>query len=299
MRPQSRRGCLSLVAALALLLQLLPWSGGLFMTTQEAARILGIQAGASAKAIRDAKRARLKKCHPDIAGDDGRQLREVLQAVEILENPHTASDAGRPAARARWASPSPRTYAPPAKPQTSAYYGANGVKEQWYQALCNIRLRNQPDTASVPNGKMLRQGEVVKVAEVRTAGAQTYLKMAGPSGQIAGGGWVFTMGVAGRWKDQPILTPSYPPGKPATGKYEAMCDIRVRRFPDEDSAAVAGIKNGEMFDVCEELMMASPYVSQLLKQKYLKIPGKGWIFCTGISGPWIGKTIVRKAAMWS
>jgi hypothetical protein len=267
------------------------------MTTTEAARILGIQAGASKKAIREAKRTRLRKCHPDITGDDGRQLRQVLQAVDILENPHTASDVGTPAAKS-WASPSPspspRTYAPPPKPQTSAYYGANGVKEQWYKALCNIRLRNKPDTESMPNGKMMRQGDVFKVAEFQQIGPQTYLKVAGPSGQLTPQGWVFAMGIAGRWKDQAILAPSYPPGTPATGKYVAMCDIRVRELPDEDSAAVAGVKNGEMFDVCEELMMKSPYVSQLLKQKYLRIPGKGWIFCTGISGPWIGKPIVKK-----
>lgn len=297
MRSQSRRGCLSLAAALALLLQLLPWSCEPCMTTQEAARILGIQAGASAKAIRDAKRTRLRKCHPDITGDDGRQLRQVLEAVEILENPHTASDAGTPAAKP-WTSPSPspapRTYAPPAKPQTSAYYGANGVKKQWYKALCNIRLRNKPDTGSMPNGKIMREGDVFEVAEVQMAGAQTYLRVAGPPGQIAGGGWVFAMGIAGRWKDQPILTPSYPAGKPATGKYVAMCNIRVRQFPDEDSAAVAGIKNGETFNICEELLLTSPYVSQLLKQKYLKIPGKGWVFCTGISGPWVGKPIVQR-----
>lgn len=67
--------------------------------------------------------------------------------------------------------------------------------------MTKIRMREQPDITSAPTGDMLDRGEVFEVEEVaesKTGQGPGYLK-------VAGKGWVFDEGIAGKWVGKPIV----------------------------------------------------------------------------------------------
>lgn len=262
-------------------------------SVQQAYRILGLRPGAKMEDVKAARRRKMKELHPDVTGDDGTLLKEVLQAVAIIEDPDQL-ELQATATASTYSPISAAQYHAPGAGNKDVHYGQVGTKPIWYRVMCTVNIREKPDADSVRTGGKLRANDVVEVTEVVPDGEQLYLKIKGKSPKMRG--WIFTKGVAGRWENQVIAYRSFPQPTPQSMRYKANCNIRVRQYPDEDSATIRGIKEGDIIYVKGELAAESCYLSFLRKQMYLQLSDGGWIFRTGISGEWREKDIVDKVS---
>lgn len=229
----------------------------------EAWKILGVPAGSSAEDRKKAKKKMMRKVHPDLVKDDGTQLQRLLDAVELLENPHTVFD-GKPVEpgsvvdRNMGSDGRLRTDRPGDWSSPEAQRKLRGIleeQERAKKAAQNLGRQGFPDLPS------WMQPPSVPQYQAPTPGKRKYV----PTG-------------CKEW-------------------YRALTNIRVRAEPDEGSAATgAVIREGEVVEVDAELFLDSPFLSGMKKQKFLQVKSPaGWIFLNGISGDWAGRQILAKA----
>eukprot|EP00930_Biecheleria_cincta_P039796 TRINITY_DN27320_c0_g1_i1.p1 TRINITY_DN27320_c0_g1~~TRINITY_DN27320_c0_g1_i1.p1 ORF type:complete len:359 (+),score=69.79 TRINITY_DN27320_c0_g1_i1:131-1078(+) len=273
-RRSARTSCHGLLAAvvaaaLAMSSDLISWpmpvAGSLPRTPAglaEAWKILGLPPGSSAEDRKKAKKKLMRKVHPDLVKDDGTQLQRVLDAFELLENPHTVFD-GKPV-----------------EPGSAVdrNMGSDGF----------LRTNRPGDWSSPEAQRKLRQiiEEEERAKKASSQQAQGWPEM--PS-------WM-----------KPPPSSQAPPPPPTRRKYiptgckewyRALTNIRVRAEPDEGSSATgAVIREGEVVEVSGELLLDSPFLGGMKKQKFLQLKSPaGWIFLNGVSGDWAGRQILAKA----
>lgn len=246
--------CCLLFAALGVALSIpgligwqLPVAGSLPRTPAglaEAWKILGLPAGSSAEDRKKAKKKMMRKVHPDLVKDDGTQLQRVLDAYELLENPHTVFD-GRPVEPGS---------AVDRNMDEDGFLRTNRPGD-WSSPEAQRKLRDIIEGEEA--AKKIRQQAQ---AQVPSAAKRKYV----PTG-------------CKEW-------------------YRALTNIRVRTEPDEGSSATgAVIRQGDVVEVDAELLLDSPFLGGMKKQKFLQLKSPaGWIFLNGISGDWAGRQILAK-----
>lgn len=269
------------------------------MSILEACNIVGVKDATDLAAVKQAKRRKMKQWHPDVFGDDGAKMRLLLEAVDVLEKPHTAGPG-----TSQFQTPS--SYSAPTSSQDAR--PEKGKRELWFRALCTIKIRLEPAIGSQTLGagrgtKTIKQGELFKAEELSRGvfdprpaepqdvlNQQVYLRLPKPLD-----GWVFSQGIAGHWQNTPIISFAHPePERTLYDSYKALCDIRIRQYPNEDSPVIRQIKKDETVIVTGELVMSSPYINWMKKQKFLRLQSGGWAFLLGISGEWENREIFRK-----
>eukprot|EP00930_Biecheleria_cincta_P070766 TRINITY_DN58378_c0_g1_i1.p1 TRINITY_DN58378_c0_g1~~TRINITY_DN58378_c0_g1_i1.p1 ORF type:complete len:550 (-),score=130.05 TRINITY_DN58378_c0_g1_i1:153-1748(-) len=70
-----------------------------------------------------------------------------------------------------------------------------------YRALTKVRQRRGPDVGSEPTGEVVMPGQIFEVEQAVAAEDSSDLSFL----KVAGGGWVFDRGIAGRWVGKPIV----------------------------------------------------------------------------------------------
>lgn len=69
----------------------------------------------------------------------------------------------------------------------------------WYRAMCNVRVRAEPDVQSPALGTVIRQGDTIQVNAELVESGQKFLKLKNQDG------WVFQRGISGEWDGKQIF----------------------------------------------------------------------------------------------